>query len=252
MTFETILILVMACSIAAFVMYKVLPLSQSRSGRHIKKANQFLLESEDYYLMKNVVLLTFDGLQKFDYIIVSRYGIFVVMVQYYTGLIEGTEYEKSWVQIKRGKAKKQFANPTDVISERVGTLCGLLSVPKSQVFPVVFFDGISGFKNQLSNKFTFGANYLKYIRSKNKLIFSANQISKFVAIIDTKRKRQGLVNYFDEKERRQQTVAPLLKENACPQCGSPLEIRDEQIASKTSKQSLVCQLYPTCRYSREI
>ncbi len=252
MTQGILLLLVALCGLSALAYYKFSFLSRSSNSRKLKKANQYLLDSEDYYLMKNVVFLTFDGLQKFDYLIVSRYGIFVVMVQHYYGVIEGTEYEKTWKQLVRGKVKKQFANPTDVINERVETICGLLSVPKSQVFPVVLFDGIAGFRNQLSNKFTFGANYLKYIRSKNKLIFSANNISKFVATIDAKRKRQGLVNDFDEKEKCQQTVSPLLQENACPQCGSPLKIGDEKSTSKTSKQKLVCQLYPTCRYSREI
>ena len=163
MTQGIILLLVALCGLSALAYYKFSFLSRSSNSRKLKKANQYLLDSEDYYLMKNVVFLTFDGLQKFDYLIVSRYGIFVVMVQHYYGVIEGTEYEKTWKQLERGKVKKQFANPTDVINERVETICGLLSLPKSQVFPIVLFDGISGFRNQLSNKFTFGnQNYNIY------------------------------------------------------------------------------------------
>ncbi len=235
------------------VFYWKLPLIK-KWHRHyqLKTANQFLLDSEDYYLMKNVVFLTFDGLQKFDYLIVSRFGLFVVMVQHYSGMIEGTEYEQTWSQWVRGKQKKQFANPMEVVNERVDTICGLLSLSKSQVFPVVLFAGISGFKNQLSNKITYGARYLKYIRSKNKLMFSSKQIEKFVATIEAKRKRQGLINEFDKKEKAQQTVSPLLQENLCPKCGSPMEVKSEQEAANSSKQLLVCQLYPTCRYSRQI
>lgn len=249
---ELTLVTVLVVILSGLAYFKFQFLKKSLGNRQIYKANQFLLDSEDYYLMKNVVFLTFDGLQKFDFLIVSRFGIFVVMVQHYTGVIEGTEYEKTWKQLVRGKVKKQFANPTDVINERVETICGLLSLPKSQVFPIVLFDGISGFRNQLSNKFTFGNHYLKYIRSKNKLVFSANQITKFVSAIQAKRKRQGLVNEFDVKEKSQQKVSPLLQENTCPKCGSAMQIRTIDENSTTSNQQLVCQLYPTCRYKRAI
>ncbi|MEP1744094.1 MAG: NERD domain-containing protein [Kangiellaceae bacterium] len=252
MTQGVLLLLVALCGLSALAYYKFSFLSRSSNSRKLKKANQYLLDSEDYYLMKNVVFLTFDGLQKFDYLIVSRYGIFVVMVQHYYGVIEGTEYEKTWRQLVRGKVKKQFANPTDVINERVETISGLLSLPKSQVFPVILFDGISGFRNQLSNKFTFGSHYIKYIRSKNKLVLSANQIASFVVAIEAKRKRQGLVNEFDAKEKSQQKVSPLLQENTCPKCGSAMQIRTVDGNSATSNQQLVCQLYPTCRYKRAI
>lgn len=248
MTQGTIVSLVLLSALFALVYYKL----HSDSKSQIKKANQYFLDSEDYYLMKNVVFLTFDGLQKFDYLIVSRFGIFVVMVQHYSGVIEGAEYEKNWAQRVRGKIKKQFTNPTDVINERVDTICGLLALPKSQVFPIVLFDGIKGFKNELSKKFTFGKHYSKYIHSKNKLMFSASQIGKFVAVIDAKRKRQGLVNDFDKKERSQQRIAPLMQENVCPECGSGVKIKAADENTSTSKQLLVCQLYPTCRFRREI
>ena len=65
--------------VIAVVVYLKLTEIQEWHGKYqINKANDYLLNSEDYFLMKEVVLLTFDGLQKFDYIIVSRFGVFVV------------------------------------------------------------------------------------------------------------------------------------------------------------------------------
>jgi restriction system protein len=249
--------LVIFCAIligilVVFLYFKLATIKSWYGQYLLRKANYFLLKSEDYYLMKNVVFLTFDGLQKFDYLVVSRFGVFVVMVQHYSGMIEGTEYEKVWTQTIRGKQVKQFSNPIEVINERVGTICGLLSLNKSQVFPVVLFAGISGFKNQLSNKITFGNQYLKYIRSKNKLMFSSRQIEQFLSIIEEKRKRQGLVNDFDVREKQQQMVSPLLQENTCPLCGSSLVIQESAKTATNSSQQLVCQLYPTCRYTRTI
>lgn len=218
----------------------------------IKKTTDFLLKSEDYYVMKNIVLLTFDGLQKFDYIIVSRFGVFVVMVQHYSGLIEGNENASTWTQITNGKVSLKFANPIKVINERSDILSGLLKIPKTEVYPVALFSGISGFSNPLTKKITYGAEYLKYIFSKNKVIFSAKQIDKFVSIIEAKRKKQGLVNHSELAEKSQKSVSSLEQDNICPKCGSELEIRDADSESSLGRQMLVCSLYPTCRHRRAL
>lgn len=223
---------------------------------NINKANDFLLESEDYYLMKNVVLLTFDGLQKFDYIIVSRFGIFVVMTQHYSGVILGTEYGPVWTQVTRGQQPLEFSNPTSVINERCRTLSTLLKLSKTEVYPVALFTGITGFKTPMSPKITYGSEYLKYIRSKNKVLFDSTETDKFVDIIEAKRKRQGLVNKSDQAEQytqqSQQSVSALLQDNVCPDCGSELEVKTSESGANSGRQILVCKLFPTCRHSRSL
>ncbi len=235
------------------LIYFKLPEIQKRFGNYqVRKANDYFLNSEDYYMMKNVVLLTFDGLQKFDYILISRYGIFVIMAQHYSGTIVGAEHEANWVREVRGKKPLKFANPTPVLDDRCQTLSTLLNLPIAEIFPVALFTGISGFKSPMSAKITYGSKYLKYVCSINKILYSAKQIEKFVTIIEAKRKRQGLVNQSDVKERSQQTVSPILLDNKCSLCGSDMEIRMSESNAKTGRQILVCQLYPTCRNQQSL
>ncbi len=240
-------------AITALALYLKWPYLQKLYGNYqVQKANDFFLNSEDYYMMKSVVLLTFDGLQKFDYILVSRYGIFIVMTQHYSGKIVGSEHDARWTRVVRGKEPHTFSNPSAVLADRAQTLSSLLNLPIAEMFPIALFTGISGFATPMNEKFTFGANYLKYVRSINRVLYSAKQIEKFVKIIDSKRKRQGLVNEFDKNEQAQQMVSPVALDNRCSKCGSEMEIRMSEEDPRFGRQMLVCQLYPTCRNRRAI
>ncbi len=246
-------IVVIIILILSLVIFLKLPEIQRQYGNYqVRKAHDYFLNSEDYYMMKNVVLLTFNGLQKFDYILVSRFGIFVIMAQHYSGTIVGAEHEAQWIRKVRGKSPLKFSNPSQVLSDRCQTLSTLLNLPIAEIFPIALFTGISGFQSTMSDKITYGSKYLKYVCSIDRVLYSAKQIEKFVSIIEAKRKRQGLVNESDKLERSQQTVSPIVLDNKCSSCGSEMEIRMSEDNSKTGRQILVCQLYPTCRNRRSL
>lgn len=244
--------IVIIVTIVAVVLYQ-LPILKAWFGtRQVRKATEFLLQSENYYLMKDVVLLTFEGLQKFDYLIVSRFGVFIVMAQHYSGVIVGSEFDSYWSQYIRNKKVLQFSNPSEVIKERSHTIRGLLGLSRRDVFPIVLFTGIAGFKTKMSNKITYGGEYLKYIRSKTDVLLSTTEIEKFISTIEVKRKRQGLTNESDHIEKYQQKVSALELGDICPSCGSKMEVRRVENGLASSKQMLVCHLYPTCRESRSL
>ncbi|MBV1911496.1 MAG: NERD domain-containing protein [Kangiellaceae bacterium] len=244
-----ICITLVVLALASFVLYDSF-FKKKHDSDKIKKATNFFLNSNDYYLMTNVVLLTFDGLQKFDYLIISRYGVFIVMAQHYSGIISGNESKDTWTQELKNHNTLNFSNPTQVVNERVQTICGFLGLTKEEVFPVVLFTGIKGFKYPMSRKFTFGSRYIEYIRSKTEILLTSQQIENFVRSVENKRKRQGLINESDQIEQNQQRVLSLEYGNLCPSCGSAMEIRSLNDGPNNGRKILACKLYPTCNQSR--
>jgi len=246
-------ILISLVSIAIITMFMLyqLPLIKEWSGRRqVYAATEFLLESSDYYLMKDVVLLTFEGLIQIDLIIVSRFGVFVVATYHYAGVIDGTDLDDQWTQISKKKERYEFQNPSYQNRKNVETLKSLIGLEKNKIFPVVVFDGISAFKSTMMPRITRGSEFLQYIRSKQELLLTTNEIQKIVETIEAKRKKQGLVSGLKHVDTHNQTSSLLDNHQSCPTCGSEMVIRVAANGRHNGQQFLQCELYPTCRTTR--
>lgn len=247
----TILILIVSVVITAlFILYQLPLLKEWHGRRQVNAATEFLLTSSDYYVMKDVVLLTFEGLIQIDFIIVSRFGVFVVAIYQFSGVIDGVELSDTWTQISNKKEKHEFQNPSYQNRKNTETLRNLVGIEKSKIFPVVVFDGISGFKVNMMARTTYGSQFLDYIRSKHELLLSTKEIQKIVDTIEAKRKKQGLVSGLKHVDTRNQTSSLLDNHQTCPSCGSEMVIQVAESGRNAGKQFLRCVLYPTCRSTR--
>jgi len=103
---------------------------------------KFLLDKNEYHLIKNVTLPTEDGTTQIDHIIVSVYGIFVVETKNMKGWIFGKENQSTWTQ-KIYKHLSKFQNPLHQNYKHVKTLEQLLGLQDNQVHSLVVFVGES-------------------------------------------------------------------------------------------------------------
>ncbi len=244
------ILLVGIAIVVIFVLYQLPLLKEWYGRRQVNAATEFLLGSSDYYLMKDVVLLTFEGLIQIDLIIVSRFGVFVVATYHYTGVIAGTELNDTWVQMTNNKEKHEFQNPSLQNKKNAETLRRLIGIDKSNMFPLVLFDSISAFKSGIMARTTHGSGFLQYIRSKQKLLLTTNEIKEIVEIIEAKRKKQGLVSGLKQIDTHNQTASLLDNHQVCAICGSEMVIRVAENGRHVGQQILRCILYPTCRSTR--
>ncbi len=249
MTIFFIILVSFVIAVLSFV-YQWPIIQQWLGRRQVNAAIEFLLESSDYYVMKDVVLLTFEGLIQIDFIIVSRFGVFVVATYHYSGIIDGAELSKSWTQISNKREKTEFQNPSYQNKKNTETLRNLVGLDKNKIFPVVVFDGISRFKQTMLARTTCGSGFLNYIRSKNELLLTAKEIQKIVETIDAKRKKQGLISGLKRIDTRNQTSSLLDNHQTCPSCGSEMVVSVVESGRNAGQQFLRCVLYPTCRSTR--
>ena len=144
-------------------------------------AKMFLNRSE-YHLIKNVTLRTEDGTTQIDHIIVSKYGVFVVETKNMKGWIFGSPKQKTWTQ-KIYKQSRKFQNPLLQNYKHLKTIESLLGLNDQQINSVVVFTGDSTFKTELPENVTHGIGYIRFIKSKNKVIISDVGVERIVSKI---------------------------------------------------------------------
>ena len=250
----SLFITILACIvlIAGFISYNLQAIQAWQCKRQVDAATQYLVESDSYYVMTDVVLLTFEGLIQIDFIIVSRFGVFVVASYDYDGIIDAEESSDIWYQIVNKSEKHGFANPSIQLRKNTETLKSLIDIDKKKIFSVVLFDRISGFVSSMRARTTYGHEYMEYIRTKRELLLTTKEIKNIVEMIETKRKKQGLVSSLKHLDTSHQIGTILDNEDACPGCGSEMEIKVEQSGRNAGQQYLRCVLYPTCRSTKTI
>jgi len=208
---------------------------------------KFLLDKNEYHLIKNVTLPTEDGTTQIDHIIVSIYGIFVVETKNMKGWIFGKENQKTWTQ-KIYKYSTKFQNPLHQNYKHVKTLQQLLGLKDNQVHSLVVFIGESTFKTEMPENVTSGWGYAKYIKSKKNPVLSPTQFSEIITKIEQDRLSRSLktnrthVRHVKDIQNKKKNIIE------CPKCGSPMKQRK----SKGGNIFWGCSRYPKCRGTKSI
>ena len=106
------------------------------------------------------------GTHQIDHIVISKYGIFVIEMKNYYGLILGNQYKEKWYQCL-GKNKYAFHNPMYQNYGHVKALSNALNLNEEVFIPIVCFSNQVKLK-VTSNKpvvqvDTINRNILKYI-----------------------------------------------------------------------------------------
>ena len=68
------------------------------------------LSKKEYIILNDIMLRDRNGTHQIDHLVISKYGIFVIEMKNYYGLITGNEYKDNWCQ-HLGKKKYFFKNP---------------------------------------------------------------------------------------------------------------------------------------------
>lgn len=96
------------------------------------------LPKDQYKVIDKVMLKTGKGMVQIDYIVVSIYGIFVIEMKNYKGLITGSENGKQWTESMNGK-RSSFSNPIIQNYNHMKALKKSLNLPTNYFIPLVVF-----------------------------------------------------------------------------------------------------------------
>lgn len=209
---------------------------------------KFLLDKNQYHLIKNVTLPTDEGTTQIDHIIVSVFGVFVVETKNIKGWIFGNQSQKTWTQ-KIYKHSSKFQNPLHQNYKHVKTLESLLGLNEQQVHSVVVFVGDSTFKTEMPENVTYGGGYAKYIKSKVTPVLSESQVNEITSKIEQGR----LARFFKTNREHVKHVKSIVaeKENnpvlSCPKCGGSMVMRETKKGQNIGKKFWGCEKFPQCR-----
>jgi len=209
---------------------------------------KLMLDKNKYHLIKNVTLPTEDGSTQIDHIVVSIYGIFVVETKNIRGWIYGSPKQRMWTQ-KIYKHSSKFQNPLHQNYKYVKILQSLLGVSEQQIYSVVVFVGGSTFKTEMPDNVTHGRGYISFIRSKTNSVIPESEVKEITDKIENGRLTPSFKTNRDHVKHVKNIVTKKenCKKQLCPNCGSPMLLREAKKGKNIGKKFLGCSNFPQCR-----
>lgn len=209
---------------------------------------KWMLDQNQYHLIKNVTLPTEDGTTQIDHIIVSVFGVFVVETKNMKGWIFGSQNQRTWTQ-KIYKHSSKFQNPLHQNYKHVKTLESLLGLTEQQVHSVIVFVGDSTFKTEMPENVAYGGGYARYVKSKKTPVLTESQVIEI-----TNRIEQGrLAPSYKTNRKHVRHVKNIVadKENnnipSCPKCGGSMILREAKKGENIGKKFWGCTKFPQCK-----
>ncbi len=204
------------------------------------------LPKDKYIVLNDIMLKDEKGTHQIDHLVLSVFGIFVIEMKNYYGLIKGREFDNKWCQYL-GKTKNYFINPIHQNYGHVKSLSKLLKLDDKYFISIICFSNQAEIDVK-SNSIVTQVDYLKNEILKYKEVLIENDIKELANII--------IFNNIDDKKLRKQHIKDIrtrinndkgLENNMiCPKCGNKLVERN----SKYGK-FIGCSNYPKCKYIKK-
>ena len=233
------------------------------------------LPKDQYTLIKNVTLPTDDGSTQIDHIVVSRFGVFVIETKNMKGWIFGTAKQKQWTQ-KIFKYSGKFQNPLHQNYKHTQTLASCLGITHDLIYSVIVFIGDSTFKTKMPENVTYARGCVEYIKTKQEVHFTKEQINRIIntieagrltpnlktniahnkhvkTIIESKVEPKGITKKVYESKIEPKEIPNQVVEiqeeiaKPCPKCGSEMALRQAKKGKHAGNQFWGCTNFPKCR-----
>ena len=161
------------------------------------------LPKNKYKLLNDIMIEDEKGTHQIDHIVISKYGIFVIEMKNYYGLIIGNQYKEKWYQYL-GKRKYPFHNPMYQNYGHVKALSNALNLNEEVFIPIVCFSNQVKLK-VTSNKpvvqvDTINRNILKY--TEEIITCNLNELSLKIEnmnILDKTKRKEHIKNICNLK-----------------------------------------------------
>lgn len=204
-----------------------------------------ILSKKKYIVLNDIMIKDEWGTHQIDHIVLSNYGIFVIEMKNYSGLISGSEYSNKWCQ-HLGKNKNYFFNPIYQNYGHIKALSKLLSLDARYFISIVCFSNQAKIKVNCKSIVTHVDNLVQEILKYKEIIFE-DDINKFVLLINSnnitdKNVREEHVKRIHEKILRNKEFTHNM---ICPVCGHKLVLRSGKYG-----EFIGCSNYPKCHYTK--
>lgn len=214
----------------------------------INLSAKLFLNAREYRLIRDVTLPTADGTTQIDHVIVSEYGVFVIETKNMKGWIFGQPNQRQWTQ-KIFKHTNRFQNPLHQNYKHVKALQDLLGLANDQLHSLVVFIGDSEFKTPMPENVTYGGGYIRYIKSKRRLVLSPSLVDAIEQKIASGRLPRSLATRQAHIEQVNAALTEVASAKSCARCGSPMRLRTAKKGANAGSEFWGCSEFPKCRHT---
>ena len=204
------------------------------------------LPKDKYIVLNDFMIKSNKGTHQIDHIVISKFGIFVIEMKNYYGVITGNEYKDKWTQ-HLGRNKYYFNNPILQTYGHIKALEEVLQLDKKNFISIVCFSNQAilniNAKNitQLENINTFIKSYTKEVVTNN--LRDIEHKLKLNNILDKEIRKNHIQNIKNTVKQNNEKEKNMI----CPKCGGNLVERNGKYG-----EFIGCQNYPKCKYTKNI
>lgn len=205
------------------------------------------LPKDEYKVLNNIMVKRNNMTYQIDHLVISHYGIFVIEMKNYYGLIIGKDSDDKWIQYL-GKKKSYFKNPIHQNYGHVKALEELLNFDKKIFIPIVCFSNQVTLKIETNNDVVLLDYLISNIKSHQNIVLENNLETIQEKIIEL-----NITNKVERKNHINNIKNKIAEDNAkienmiCPKCGGKLIARNGQYGP-----FLGCSNYPRCKFIKKI
>ena len=203
------------------------------------------LPQNEYKVLNNIMLRKNEMTCQIDHLIISPYGIFVIEMKNYYGVIVGNDSAKKWIQYL-GKNKSYFKNPIHQNYGHIKVLEELLNLDNNLFISVVCFSNQAELKIQTKNNVV-PLDYLVSNIRKYKNIFLNSDLEEIynkIIELNIKDKFERIKHVKNIKNKILEDKKKI-ENKICPRCGGELVYRNSKYGS-----FLGCSNYPLCKFTK--
>lgn len=240
-------IITIILGIMCLILKKYYPKFRGFMGEFWVKIELNKLTKNKYIVLNNIMLETEGETCQIDHIILSKFGIFVIEMKNYYGLIKGREYDHRWCQYL-GKNKYYFMNPIHQNYGHIKVLSKILKLEEKYFVSIICFSNQIKFKIDAKTSVVQLDKLVNEITKYNEIILDSD-LNKFKEIIITSNiiDRKLRKKHIESIQRKINTSNQLVNNNVCSKCGG-------QLIEKKGKYGkfIGCSNFPKCKFIKKV
>lgn len=198
---------------------------------------------KDYKILRDITIDTDYGSNQIDFIVVSLYGIFVIEVKNYTGVIKQRQ-GAYWDKYDRANKKYSVYSPINQNNSHINVIKYNLGGYRDLKYykSIIVYNNSVKLSNRIYDNVIYIRNLKKYIKAHKEELLDRGDIDKIVGKLQDINNTSIISKFKHNKEVRNKSK---VKREICPKCGNILVERNGKNGKFTG-----CKGYPECRYTK--
>lgn len=140
------------------------------------------LDKRRHTIFGPLALPTGGGSEAIDHLVVSRFGVFLIVSEYRKGEIQGGESQELWI-LKRAGRTTRWPNPLYRAKLQMEAVQRVVDLPRQYFHILVAVEGMEAPSRKVPENVLPAASVLPWVRARDKQLFSPEQADRVVKAI---------------------------------------------------------------------